>query len=80
MKQKGPKKPYGEFSNIMLTDEELAKLQGRFSDWAYRIDSASIYIEAKGDPYKSHYAAILNWARMDAERKREGGRREPIDY
>lgn len=80
MKQKTPKKPYGEFGNIMLTDEEREKLRERFRDSDYRIDSASIYLEARGDKYKSHYAMILNWARMDAERKREGGRREPIDY
>lgn len=72
---------YGEFKNVLLTDEELTKLKAKFaSDWQRRIEDASLYLKAKGDKYKNHYAMLLNWARMDKQRAPEQRRGEPIDY
>lgn len=51
----------------MLTDEELEKLKGEFTDWADRIERLSSYVASTGKSYKSHYATIRNWARKDAE-------------
>lgn len=68
-----PKKPskhkYGEYSNVLLTDEELDKLKEQFRDWEERIERLSSYVESTGKKYKSHYATIRNWARKDAEVK-----------
>ena len=59
------KEAYGEFKNVLLTDDELEKLKKRFSDYGLRIEKLSNYIASKGVKYKSHYATILNWARND---------------
>ena len=68
-----PPKPvrhkYGEYANVLLTDEELDKLKSEFPDWEARIERLSSYIASKGAKYKSHYATIRNWARKDAETK-----------
>lgn len=56
---------YGEFQNVLLTDEEYQKLQDKFSDYQDRIEKLSAYIASKGKKYSSHYATILNWARKD---------------
>lgn len=66
-KQKPVKHKYGEYRNVLLTDEELEKLKTRFPDWEDRIENLSLYIESKGIRYKSHYATILSWARRDTK-------------
>lgn len=65
-----PKKPYGEFLNVLLTNEEWAKLIERFSEQGTRdrIENLSSAIASKGYKYKSHYATILTWDRMDTKR------------
>lgn len=65
------KKRYGEFSKVLLTDEEYQKLAERLSksstdSYIGQLDS---YIASKGVSYKSHYVTILNWARKDFEKK-----------
>ena len=67
-KPKPTKKAYGEFENVLLTDEEYNKLQNQFTDLAQRIERLSLYIESKGAKYKSHYATLLSWARKDTDR------------
>lgn len=67
---KPPKKKYGQFQNVLLTDEEYTKLVEHFGSqeiaatWIDRLDE---YIGSKGAKYKSHYITILNWERKDAE-------------
>jgi len=63
------KNVYGKFKNVFLSDEELEKFQRAFPDWENRIETLSLGIASKGYNYKSHYAALLNWARRDEERK-----------
>lgn len=72
--KKKPEKPekhqHGEFKNVLLTDDELKKLQQKFpSDWQRRIDDLSYAISSKGYKYSSHYATILNWARKDSAKQ-----------
>jgi len=59
------KHTYGEFQNVLLSDEELEKLKEEFIDYELRIEKLSNYIASKGVKYKSHYATILSWARND---------------
>ena len=59
------KHKYGEYNNVLLTDDELAKLKAEFPDWADRIERLSSYVASTGKSYKSHYATIRNWARND---------------
>lgn len=82
IKDKPTKHKYGSFNNVLLTDDELTKLKERFIDWQDRIESASLYLEAKGDKYKSHYAMILNWDRLAKKRAKEPDRKRPAarDY
>lgn len=76
--QEEPKEAYGEFKNVMLTAEELRKLQERFPDWKQRIEELSFGIASKGYKYASHYAAILNWERMDRKRAQQNSPAGPI--
>lgn len=57
------KKTYGEFNNVLLTDEEYHKLEE--SNLLPYIEKLSSYIASKGKKYKSHYATILTWNRTD---------------
>ena len=65
IKENTKKKSYGEFKNVLLTDEEYEKLKERFNDYEEKIENLSYYLKSKGDKYKSHYGTILNWARKE---------------
>lgn len=66
------KEKYGEFKNVLLTEEEYEKIKDKKME--QYIDKLSIYIESKGNKYKSHYATILNWSRKEKEQnKKESG-------
>lgn len=69
-KMASPKIAYGEFSCVLLTDEELGKLKERFPDYNTKIDALDSYIASSGRKYKSHYATILSWANKDLELKK----------
>lgn len=57
---------YGAYKNVMLTDEDYAKLQAEFPrDWSERIERLSEYIASTGKSYKNHLATIRSWARKD---------------
>lgn len=66
-----PTKPvkhkYGEYKNVLLTDDELDKLKEEYPDYHERIERLSSYVASTGKSYKSHYATIRNWARKDQE-------------
>jgi hypothetical protein len=66
LESKTPKKEYGEFSNVLLSDEELEKLEEKFgkAEAKERIENLSTALASKGYEYKSHYATILTWERM----------------
>ena len=64
-KSKPVKHKYGEYNNVLLTDEELDKLKDEYIDWQERIENLSSYVASTGKSYKSHYATIRNWARKD---------------
>ena len=69
IKKKAVKHKYGEYSNVLLTDEELDKLKTEYFDWHERIERLSSYVASTGKSYKSHYATIRNWARKDQTQK-----------
>lgn len=58
-----PKKKYGEYNNVKLTDGEFEKLKSDYgekiiNEYIRRLDG---YIESKGAKYKNHNATIRNW-------------------
>ena len=77
--EKKKKKPapvrhrYGEYNNVLLSDEEMEKLKSEFpNDYQKRIENLSGYMESKGKSYKNHLATIRNWARMNGETPQKG--------
>lgn len=66
---------YGEYGHVLLTDDELTKLQNRFPNgkWLTKIREMDEAIERKGYKYKSHYLAILDWDRRDTQKKQGNG-------
>lgn len=73
------KHKYGEYNNVLLTDEELQKLQTEYPDYLDRIERLSSYVASTGKSYKSHYATIRNWARKDKEQQQQNPiRQEPV--
>lgn len=81
---KKPSKPskhkYGEYNNVLLTDEELAKLQEEYPNWQELIDRLSGYVASTGKSYKSHYATIRNWARKDATKQKPKSEQDMDDF
>lgn len=67
--KKPTKHKYGEYNNVLLTDEELEKLKAEYPDYEERIERLSSYVASTGKSYKSHYATIRNWARKDAPKQ-----------
>lgn len=75
--KKEPRHKYGEYSNVLLSDTDLAKLKAEFpSDWEERIERLSAYMASTGKGYKSHLATIRNWARRDSEARKKTSRNE----
>nr|DAP61142.1 MAG TPA: replisome organizer [Caudoviricetes sp.] len=61
--------PYGEFSNVFLTDDEYAKLTSKYMRVDQLIDKVSIWLTEH--TRKNHYAACLTFARNDSWEKRK---------
>ena len=76
--KKEPRHKYGEYSNVLLSDADLAKLKAEFpTDWEVRIERLSAYMASTGKTYKNHLATIRNWARRDSEsQSKRAGRNE----
>lgn len=67
---KPPRHKYGLYNNVLLTDEDMEKLQEEYPyDYKERIDRLSEYIESKGAKYKNHLATIRAWDRRDKEKR-----------
>ena len=79
-KNKSVKHKYGEYKNVLLTDEELQKLKEEYPDYEERIERLSSYVESVGKKYKSHYATIRNWARKDKANKKPTNTYQPGNY
>lgn len=61
---------YGAYKNVLLSDEDLNKLQDEFPhDFSDRIERLSEYMASTDKRYKNHLATIRNWAKRDAAQK-----------
>lgn len=68
------KHKYGEYNNVLLSDEDLEKLKSEFpGDYQQRIERLSAYIASKGAKYKNHLATIRNWAKREEQAKKDAG-------
>lgn len=65
-KEKPQKHKYGQYKNVLLSDDEFEKLKTEFpEDWEERIERVSEYCASKGATYKNYLATIRNWARKE---------------
>ena len=65
-KEKPVRHKYGEYENVLLSDEDMNKLQNEFpTDYQERIERLSCYMASTGKSYKNHLATIRNWAKRD---------------
>ena len=75
---------YGEYDNVLLSDEDFQKLTNEFPiDYLQRIERLSEYIASTGKTYKNHLATIRAWARKEKpknEPKKEGFSFMDIDF
>jgi hypothetical protein len=63
---------YGEYNNVLLSDDELEKIKTELpTNWEQYIQDLSSYMASTGKSYKSHLATIRNWARKDQAKHRE---------
>lgn len=61
---------YGEYNNVLLSDEEYSKLTQLFpSDYLDRIEKLSSYMASSGKTYDNHLATITFWAEQDKKKK-----------
>lgn len=57
---------YGEYANVLLTEDELNKLKAEFpAHWQSLIDRLSGYMASSGKKYVDHLATMRNWGRKD---------------
>jgi predicted phage replisome organizer len=62
------KHTHGQYSNVLLTDGEYLELRERFPDsYAQWIERLSEGIERMGYKYRSHFLAIIHWARREED-------------
>ena len=60
---------YGEYKNVLLSDEDMEKLKSEFpDDYNTRIERLSEYIASTGKVYKNHLATIRCWARKENDK------------
>ncbi len=67
-KEKKTKHKYGEYQNVLLTDDEYLTLKNEYHNCDELIKYLDEYIEMKGYKAKSHYLAIRKWV-IDAVNK-----------
>lgn len=72
------KNKYGEFQNVLLTEEEYRKVRGLGLEDI--IEELSSYLASSGKRYKSHYATILNWGRRKKKETKKGNLKSPPSY
>ena len=63
------KREYGEFKNVLLTDDDYKKLEE--INALSQIENLSRYMASTGKRYKSHYATILNWDRREKQQEEQ---------
>lgn len=65
-----PKKhKYGQYENVLLTDEQLTTLKKEVpKDWAKWIDALSNYIQSSGKEYNDHLATIRSWVKREYDK------------
>jgi len=71
-KDKPVRHKYGEYQNVLLSDEDHNKLINEFP-YSYNdlIERLSSYMASTGKSYKNHLATMRNWAKRDSEKPQQ---------
>ncbi|AUJ85450.1 phage replisome organizer N-terminal domain-containing protein [Enterococcus sp. CR-Ec1] len=78
-KKKPVRHKYGEYKNVLLSDDQMEKLKSEFpNDWDQRIDRVSEYCEVTGKSYKNYLATIRAWAKKDKQPNNQAVRKQQI--
>ncbi|WP_086348509.1 phage replisome organizer N-terminal domain-containing protein [Candidatus Enterococcus clewellii] len=79
-KPKPTRHKYGEYQNVLLSDQDMEKLKEEFpNDWEQRIEKVSGYCASTGKSYKNYLATIRQWAKRDNQLpQRVFSNRQPI--
>lgn len=64
---KSARHKYGEYQNVMLTDDEYEKLKSEIPEYQDMIERLSSYIASSGKKYKNHLATMRNWYRKEQQ-------------
>ena len=73
------KHKYGEYQNVLLSDDQLEKLQNEFpTDWKARIERVSEYCASSGKTYKDYLATIRSWAKKEKPINNKGNSSNPF--
>ncbi|MDB1690071.1 helix-turn-helix domain-containing protein [Enterococcus casseliflavus] len=76
-KSKPVRHKYGEYKNVLLSDDQMEKLKSEFPhDWEQRIDRVSEYCEVTGKTYKNYLATIRAWAKKDKQPNNKAVRKQ----
>ena len=66
-KRKPERHKYGMYKNVLLSDEQMEKLQAEIPDYQRYIEEVSEYVAKTGKGYKDYLAAIRSWHRKDQQ-------------
>lgn len=72
------KHKYGQYRNVLLTDEDVKKLEEEIPNYEAYIERLSEYVASTGKTYKNHLATIRNWYRRDQEKKPKDEKQEYV--
>ena len=76
-----PLSPYGRFSNVYLTYDELMEGRKNYpNSFADKIERLSSYIASSGNNYDNHYAKLLEWLEADKDEQKAIEQRSKTSY
>ena len=71
---------YGEYNNVLLSDEDMEKLKSEIPNYEDYINKLSSYMASTGKSYKNHLATMRNWFRKDKQEKNDNSNNSMPDY
>lgn len=69
--EKRTRHKYGEYNNVVLSDEDIEKLKAEIPNYEQYIEKVSEYVASTGKSYKNYLATIRNWYRRDNEKHQD---------
>lgn len=82
IKEKAPKHKYGTYAHVMLTDEELGRLNNDYGEEKTKkaIQVLDDYIEQSGRKYKNHNLPLRKWAFDEVDKQERKTKPAPTKF